>query len=424
MDRTLNFRSIRLVPSSIDRNVAAILLVNLIWTIPWGLIQPFLSPYFFELSNGDYFLTGLLNGIPFGTMIVSVFAFGWIVDKIGSKTVMIAGFITFIVLFITLIFIKDPVLFFLDYVLMNSLLGGFNPAVWKYASLTNKKDIFGSMGAFISLGYFLGAVLSGWIYDAAGMIALFFLSLVVCMIGLFITLISYDLRQSDQELLASNSSNHSTVNLDKSPSPSSITILFSSKILVVLFVISIIHNFQGAFAGLFTSIYFLEELDTPAGLIGIVFGAATLAGTVASHYVGKIGKNRGYKNILIGSYIAYFLVWSAFIVSMDYVFPALFYVIPVYVGLFVAAPAMVADSVPESKRGTLMGVLGASQNLGLAAGAILGGLLAGLQGTFRWNFVVSAALSIILIVFITIFLKEEKRTPTYSNTAPVANFDA
>ena len=63
--------------SSFDRNIVLILSINMVFTIPWGLIQPFISPYFFELTQGDYYLTGLLNGIPLMTMVVSVFAFGW-----------------------------------------------------------------------------------------------------------------------------------------------------------------------------------------------------------------------------------------------------------------------------------------------------------------------------------------------------------
>ncbi len=103
---------------SLDRNIVLILLINMVFTIPWGLIQPFIGPYFFELTQGDYYLTGLLNGIPFMSMVVSVFAFGWLVDKMGSKVVMMTGFIIFIILFITLLLISDPFLFFIDYIVL------------------------------------------------------------------------------------------------------------------------------------------------------------------------------------------------------------------------------------------------------------------------------------------------------------------
>ncbi|MHA2298980.1 MAG: MFS transporter [Candidatus Hodarchaeales archaeon] len=404
MVKTLDIRSFRLIPGSVDRDVATVLVINCLFTIPWGLIQPFLSPYFFELSKGDYFLTGLLNGLPFFTMVFSVFIFGWIVDKIGSKKVLVTSFIIFTFLFLTLIFITDPVLFFLDYVVMYSLLACFNPAVLKYASLTKKKDIFGSMAAATSLGYFIGAVASGWVYESIGMTTLFYMSIIFCIVGLFLALIAHDLRQSDQNPAIELSP---VVNPENTSSTSTFAILVSSRVLLVLFIICLIHGFQGTFGGMFVSIYFLDELNTPAPLIGLVFGAATLAGTVVSHYVGKIGEKRGFKEILIVSYAAYFFVWiSFFIFTSDYLIPALFYTIPIYVGIMVAGPAIVADRVSESKRGTFMGILGAFQNLGFAGGTIMGGLFGGIQGTLRWNFGLSAVMAVILIVIIAIFLND------------------
>jgi MFS family permease len=82
--------------------------------------------------------------------------------------------------------------------------------------------------------------------------------------------------------------------------------------------------------------------------------------------------------------------------------------LPVYVGLFIAGPALVANHVPESKRGTVMGMLGASQNFGFALGTILGGIFAGMQETFSFNFGISAFVTLILIVFILFFIKNGK----------------
>ena len=82
---------------------------------------------------------------------------------------------------------------------------------------------------------------------------------------------------------------------------------------------------------------------------------------------------------------------------------------PVYIGLFIAGPALVTDHISESKRGTVMGILGASHNFGFAVGTILGGIFAGTQGTFKFNFGVSALITLILILFIVLFLKDEKK---------------
>lgn len=390
--------------SSADRNVVSVLLVNLIWTIPWGLVQPFVSPYFFEISNGDYFLTGMLNGLPFFSMIFSVFIFGWIVDKIGSRTVMMGGFLIFLIFFLTLISISDPFLFFVAYVLIYSLLACFNPAVLKYASLTDKEDIFGSLMASTSLGYFFGTIVAGFLYEPLGMNALFFLSIGACFMGLIVTFFSFDLRHSSKELI------ESSIHPKKTLSNSIITNLLNSKILIVLFIIAILHSFQAGFSGIFITIYFIYELHTPAFLIGVVFGIATLSGTAASHFAGKIGEKRGFKEILILCYIGYFLVWGSFIISTEnYILPALFYSLPIYIGLFIAGPALVADHISEDRRGTFMGILAASQNLGFGIGSILGGIFAGSQGSFRSNFGISAIFCLIIIAIIILFIKNEKK---------------
>ncbi|MFX0181746.1 MAG: MFS transporter [Candidatus Hodarchaeota archaeon] len=391
--------------SSVDRNLVLVLLVNLFWTIPWGLVQPFISPYFFELSKGDYFLTGLLNGLPFFTMIFSVFIFGWIVDRVGSKTMMMIGFIVFFVLFLTLIIITDPFLFFIDYVIINSLLACFAPAMWKYASLTGKEDIYGSLGASTSLGYFFGVILSGFLYEPLGMNTLFFLSLGVCSLGLVLTFFTHDLKQTSQMSLTGN-----PLYSNNSPSSNITSTIIDSKILIVLFVVAILHNFQGSFAGMFVSVYFLDELHAPAVLIGLVFGMATLSGTVAAYFIGKIGEKRGFKEILIICYIGYLLVWISFVLSPNnYLLPAIFYTLPIYAGFIVAGPALVADHVSESKRGTFMGIFGASQNFGLAAGSILGGMFAGLQGTFKVNFGISIIFSLVLIIIVFFFIKNGRK---------------
>ncbi|MFX0207652.1 MAG: MFS transporter, partial [Candidatus Hodarchaeota archaeon] len=323
----------------------------------------------------------------------------------GSKNVMISGFFFFLILFLTLLVITNPLLFFIDYIIIMSLLACFNPAILKYASLTDKKDIFGSLMASTSLGYFFGTVVSGFLFDPLGMSTLFFLALAACLVGLIMTILSHDLRPTFQEELNENGSKD-----NDTTSPSILSILLDSKILIAFFIIAILHSFQSSFSGMFITVYFIHELQAPALLIGVVFGMATLTGTAASHISGKIGEKRGYKEILLLCYIGYFCVWGSFIMSTsNYILPALLYMLPVYVGLFIAGPALVTNHVSESKRGTVMGMLGASQNFGFALGTILGGIFAGVQGTFRFNFGISALFTLILIIFIAFFVKNGKQ---------------
>ena len=376
----------------------------MIFTIPWGLIQPFISPYFFELNQGDFYLTGLLNGIPILTMVVSVFAFGWIVDKIGSKIVMMAGFIIFIILFITLLFITDPLLFFIDYVVLNSLLSCFNPAVLKYTSLLrNQSNIFGMLAASTSFGYFLGSYVGGNLFEIFGMDILYFLGLIICILGFILLIFLTDISTREEQ-------NPSSTKPEASVSQNLLLTLFKSKILIALFVIAMIQSLQGSFAGSLFSVYFISELGAPASLLGLTFGIATLSGTIASHYSGKFGEKYGYKPILFVCYVGYLLVWLVMYFSInDYILPAIVFALPIYMGMMVTGPAIITRNVPEARRGTFMGIFMASQNFGYGVGTILGGVYAGMQQTVRHNFGISAILSAMLIVFLLVAFNEEKK---------------
>ncbi|MHA2167991.1 MAG: MFS transporter, partial [Candidatus Hodarchaeales archaeon] len=400
------FSKIQKEISSFERNVILILVINMVFTIPWGLIQPFIGPFFFELTQGDFYLTGLLNGIPLLTMVGSVFIFGWVVDRIGSKIVMMTGFVVFIILFITLLFITDPFLFFIDYIILNSLLSCFNPAVMKYTSLLkNKVNIFGTLAASTSFGYFLGSYVGGNLFDIFGMDILYFIGLAICILGLLLVFLVKDLKSKEKNV----EQNSSSINQEESASQNFLSILIKSRVLVVLYVIAMIQALQASFAGSFFSVYFISELGAPASLLGLVFGITTLSGTVVSNYVGIFGEKRGYKTILFISYVGYLLVWIIVVFSVNnYLPPALVYTLPIYVGMLVTGPVVITRHVPESKRGAFMGMLNASQNLGFGMGTILGGVYAEIQQTVYHNFGISAIMAFILILLLLIAFKEKK----------------
>ncbi|MFX0086934.1 MAG: MFS transporter, partial [Candidatus Hodarchaeota archaeon] len=397
----------RKLPSSLNSDVLNVLLAILIFNIPWGLIQPFISPFFFDLTQGDYFLTGLLNGLPFITMVLSVFIFGWVVDKIGSKIVMNFGFFLFIILFVTLLLISDPYLFFLDYVIINGFLACFSPAVLKYASLVKTEiNIFGALGGAISFGYFLGSYIGGILYDILGIRILYLLGLGSCILGLILTLRMRNILQSEENELLVNTLNNSAAS---NHSQNLGSMLINSKLVIIILIIALIQTFQGSFSGMFVSVYLISELEAPSYIIGLSYGIATLSGTFAAQYAGKYGTKFGYKGILLSCYVGYFLVWIVFFNSIDnYQLPAISYTIPIFVGLMVAGPAIISHYIKENQRGTVMGMFSAVQYLGLGIGSILGGYHASTTMSIHSNFEISAYGAIILILFTFIFFKNEK----------------
>ncbi len=391
-----------------NSDVINVVLAIMIFNIPWGLVQPFISPFFFDLTQGDYFLTGLLNGIPFMTMLVSVFIFGWIVDKIGSKIIMSLGFFLFLILFITLLLISDPYLFFLDYIIINGLLACFSPAILKYASLVKTEvNIFGVLGAGTSFGYFIGSYIGGLLYDVLGMRILYLIGFGTCILGLILTLRMRNILHSEESELIEMSSSFS---IHVNPSHDLLSTLMNAKLVIVILMIAILQTFQGSFSGMFVSVYLISELNAPSYVIGLSYGIATLSGAFAAQYAGKLGTKFGYKTILLICFIGYFIVWIVFFTSIDnYLLPALSYTIPIFVGLMVAGPAIVTQYIQENQRGTVMGIFSACQYLGLGIGTILGGYYAAINSSIHLNFEISAFGAIILILFTFIFFRNDKR---------------
>jgi MFS family permease len=346
-------------------------------------------------------------------MVISVFFFGWVVDKIGAKIVMILGFILFIILFITLLFITDPYLIFLDYIILNGLLACFSPAVMKYASLVKTEmNIFGALGASISFGYFIGSFLGGLLYDLLSMRVLYLLGLGSCAIGLILTIKMRNIRHSEEYDMKNNLEENLK---DNSPdltvhSQSLLTTLINSKLVLVIFIIAFLQTLQGSFSGTFVSVYLISELKAPSVIIGVSYGIATLSGTFAAHYSGRFGSKFGYKMILLICYAGYFIVWIAFIISTtNFLLPALAYTLPIFVGLMVAGPAIVSQYIEEDQRGTVMGIFSACQYLGLGIGTILGGYYAGIQSTIHSNFAISAFVTLILFLFVLRFFKNDEK---------------
>ncbi len=123
-------------------------------------------------------------------------------------------------------------------------------------------------------------------------------------LGFILVFLNRDLKSEEEN----NVQNPSSINPEELASQNFLSILFKSRILVILFVIAMIQALQAGFAGSFFPVYFISELGAPASLLGLVFGITTLSGTIVAHYAGKIGEKRGYKPILFISYVGYLLV--------------------------------------------------------------------------------------------------------------------
>ena len=184
-----------LMSSSHNKNVSTwlqnnteiiLLLVNAFWFINLSFMSMFVGLHFFQLSEGDYILTGFLMGIPYLTMTISSFIFGKLADVRGERIILIVAFSAVIISDFVYYLITDSITFFIVYILFNLPFAAYQPALNRFCSrIVKDRDIFGRLTAFTSIGSLIGTISAGFIFDRYGMYPIFILGLISGLIGFF-----------------------------------------------------------------------------------------------------------------------------------------------------------------------------------------------------------------------------------------------
>lgn len=136
------------------------------------------------------------------------------------------------------------------------------------------------------------------------------------------------------------------------------------------------------------SIY-IQSLGAAKGQIGLIYTCGAAAGAMAAPLVGALSDRVGRRAVLLGSMAVFALVFSGYALSRTYL-----HLFPIQVGEGVAwaalgasAVALIADTVPQERRGKAMGIYNTTWNLGWIIGPTLGGVLSDSIG-FRFTFAI------------------------------------
>jgi MFS family permease len=142
--------------------------------------------------------------------------------------------------------------------------------------------------------------------------------------------------------------------------------------------------------------------------VGVLFAAFSVSSFVGSAVGGALTDRFGRKGIIIFGLIAssFSTVAMGLVTSFEY-----FFVLAFFIGILtdVAGPAhqaMIADILPEDKRADGYGILRVAFNLSVVIGPAIGGLLA--ARSYLVLFLSDAAISLLTVVLIAIFLPETK----------------
>ena len=183
----------------------------------------------------------------------------------------------------------------------------------------------------------------------------------------------------------------------------------------VLIVITFVDRIGGALLFPFFALYLTSKFGVGMADVGVLFAAFSVSSFAGSAIGGALTDRFGRKGIIIFGLIAssFSTVAMGFVTSFQY-----FFVLAFFIGILtdVAGPAhqaMVADILPEDKRADGYGILRVAFNLSVVIGPAIGGLLA--ARSYLMLFLSDAAISLLTVVLIAIFLPETK---------PVAHPDA
>ena len=435
---SLEFRD---APISTRLNENLVLFLTITWYANFGIINSYVYIHFFTLSKKDYMMTGLLSGIPYILIVGTTFFFGWLSDKKGEIIVLFISFISLVTSNLVYSMIDDSLMFLLAFLFFNLLMSSYGPALQRIASrVAVKRDIFGKIGATSSLGYLIGSISGGILFDLIGMNSLFITGAFFGMIGIggLVLLKHFTgknlqvddtskkmtsqgafskkvLVSPDRAILEDEQTNdhveETNLNVEKNTGTkkkNSLKLVFRKILIynvVSCYLVLLIFYFGNSLSSSFVSIYLIDELHFPASVWGVINGIATILGMMISYLFGKYLSGK-FKLIMGYSILMYVVVYIAFVISKDGLILAIFYSLPAYAGIIVAVPTLIASHVEEDVRGTAMGIASAIQSFSIGMGAMVGGMLGNVYKTFHENFLVSVIINLIAFVLMLLLIKD------------------
>lgn len=137
---------------------------------------------------------------------------------------------------------------------------------------------------------------------------------------------------------------------------------------------------------------YMADLGFKKSQIGLLYTVGALAGAIASPLFGKLADRIGRKPVLLGAMSAFVLVFGgfAFVAKPEHMFLVMLLEGTAWGAMGTSANALVADLVPQDKRGAALGVYNTAWNLGWIIGPVTGGMLSDVFG-FRKTFLLAAA---------------------------------
>jgi predicted MFS family arabinose efflux permease len=136
------------------------------------------------------------------------------------------------------------------------------------------------------------------------------------------------------------------------------------------------------------SLYF-QSLGAGKTQIGLLFTCGAAAGAITAPFLGQLSDKIGRRSVLLLAMALFALVFLGYALSRNYhhIFPVQVCEGMAWAALGASAMALIADFVPEERRGKAMGIYNSTWSLGWIIGPSLGGFLSDQIG-FRLTFLI------------------------------------
>ncbi len=357
-----------------ERNEILLIIIYFLFGVAFANYEPYAPFWLNEIFSVDSFLIiGVVGIIPSITAALGVAGWGFLADKFGAKKFVIIGYISFALMFLSLIimqiFTEIPI-YFLVIILIGFLFGSAQAS--NFAALATKsinkprEIILAKLSITVSLAFVILSPIVGWIIDNFENAMVIQLIIAVC--AMIIAIVILFFVKEDKVI--------KKVEEYQQEKTGKVILTAVPFIFIGLMILIFAFQIGGGFWA-YTSIYFLDELAVPGKIFSIFLIAKTALAIPVSFLLGFV-KSRKKMGIIIAAFLGYFTL----VYGLMTIFPSNWKLliglsfVPMYPIYNVFFYSLVDNYSNDKRRATAFGLLSTFGTLGYIAGILILGAFA------------------------------------------------
>ena len=391
--------------------------------ISFGMIFPLFARILETFGNGVGALASSLIAFSLAGIIAAPLM-GTLADRFGRRPLLASSLAVYSLAFTGYYFAPSSLVFIIIRGLAGALTAGFGPATSGIVADISPKNErgrwFGVIGGSGSIGFIVGPILGGYLYDQFGLGIPFFVSISLCLIAFLIALIIIPetYTQEERRRARLHQTHANQVALKKTAAASFWASLPHP---LPAFGILLLVNLSMIFAWFFIDphlpFYLFDELGWSTAQFGSAISFYGWASLIGSLTLGQSSDRFGRKPVLIFGLVLHAAQYVGLMATKEYWVIALAFIIS-GLGESIVNPALSVsflDITPDEHRARAMGIKTAIGNLGsLTAPALMLYILQFVPPQRVFSVSSGIILCTALIVFVALRLPSRTEVARYS----------